>query len=63
MTPITNVGQLRAALTGLGDEVPVRAPLFPWVAPQDGVWVLRFAAGTCGPEYVELHVQKGGFTA
>lgn len=62
MNRITTVGELRAILAGLPDHATVRPAMQRFVA-HPGLYVIRYAEGTCNEAYVEVQcVDEPAFT-
>jgi hypothetical protein len=58
MNRITTVGELRAVLTGLPDDAVIRPAINRYQA-QPGLYVIRYAQGTCNAAYAEVQVEQG----
>jgi hypothetical protein len=66
MNRINTVGELRAVLAGLPDDTLIRPAMNRYAVAAPGLYVIRYAEGTCSAAYVEVqeatHTLVANFT-
>jgi hypothetical protein len=61
MNRIKTVGELRAVLFGLPDDTTLRPAIPQYQVPTPGLYVIRYAPGTCSPAFAEVFIEPFAF--